>query len=109
MSSVGIGNYIKGAEVTPNGSTTFTDIFGFSHNINVTTTDQWGAGGGLIWEYDFGNKSYLRVFGLFGFGATNFASDIGDGAVSAFENEVNEFEAAGPEQSRMLASWHKFR
>jgi maltoporin len=84
-----IGNYIKGATITPNGGSTFIDIRGVTDTINVSTTDQYGIGGGAIWQYDFGNKSYLRLFALFGYGATNFSSDISSPATTAFENDVN--------------------
>jgi maltoporin len=90
LSLVGIGNYVKGAEVTPNGGATFTDINGATDVAIIRTSDAYGIGGGAIWQYDFGNKSYLRVFGLFGWGATNFSSDIGNSAETSFENSVNE-------------------
>jgi maltoporin len=89
LSLVGIGNYIKGGTVTPNGGSTFTDINGVNHVVNVETSDQWGIGGGLIWQYDFGNKSYLRLFGLAGWGATNFGSTPSFNSIAAFENQVN--------------------
>jgi maltoporin len=84
-----IGNYIKGGTVTSNAGATFKDIGGNIDTVNVTTSDQYGIGGGLIWQYDFGNSSYLRLFGLFGTGATNFSSDISIPAAEAFENDVN--------------------
>jgi maltoporin len=89
LNFIAIGNYIKGATITPNSGQTFTDINGVTHTANVQTTDQYGLGGGLIWQYDFGNKSYLRLFGLFGWGATNFGSTPSFPAISAFENQVN--------------------
>jgi maltoporin len=90
LSFVGIANYIKGAEITPNGGSTFTDILGRTDTAITRTSDAYGIGGGAVWQYDFGNKSYLRIFGLFGWGATNFSSDIGDSALTSFENSVNE-------------------
>ena len=57
--------------VTPNGGATFTDVKGNTDTINVQTSDAYGGGGGIIWEYDYANKSYLRIFGLFGWGAVN--------------------------------------
>jgi maltoporin len=89
LNLIAIGNYVKGGTITPNGGTTFTDITGVSRDINVQTSDQWGIGGGLIWEYDFGNKSYLRLFGLAGWGATNFGSTPSFNAIAALENQVN--------------------
>ncbi len=93
LSLVGIANYVKGAEFTPNAGTTFTDIAGNVDTFDGRTSDAWGVGGGAIWQYDFGNKSYLRVFGLAGWGATNFSSDLGSSAVNAFENNVNQIRA----------------
>jgi maltoporin len=96
LSFVGIGNYFKGAEVTPNGGSTFTNIRGGTDIAVARSSDAWGAGGGAIWQYDFGNKSYLRLFALFGWGATNFSSDIPDGTINnAFASGVNEIVAQG--------------
>jgi maltoporin len=95
LSFIGIANYVKGAEVTPNGGATFTAIDGSTRVVDVRSSDAWGIGGGAIWQYDFGNKSYLRLFGLFGWGATNFSSDIGNSAESSFENQVNTIIATG--------------
>jgi hypothetical protein len=95
LNLIGIGNYVKGGTITPNGGTTFTDITGVTRNINVQTSDQWGIGGGLIWEYDFGNKSYLRLFGLAGWGATNFGSTPSFDATAALENQVNRSLVGG--------------
>ncbi|HSZ77813.1 MAG TPA: carbohydrate porin [Chthoniobacterales bacterium] len=98
LSFVGIGNYIKGANNitgTP-GNTTFTNVFGGTDTINVATSDAYGAGGGVIWQYDFGNKSYLRVFGLFGWGVTNFSAENLGNAVGNFESNVNNFLVHGP-------------
>ncbi|HEY0793733.1 MAG TPA: carbohydrate porin [Chthoniobacterales bacterium] len=69
---VGIGNYEKGSTFT-------TDFNGDRLTNPVRTSDGWGIGGGAIWEYDFGNKSLLQLYGLFGWGATNFSSgdDLG--------------------------------
>jgi maltoporin len=89
LSLVLIGNYVKGAEVTPNGGTTFTDIKGNTDTIIVRSSDGWGIGGGAIWQYDFGNKSYLRLWALFGYGATNFSAEGFGNNVGAFETDVN--------------------
>ncbi len=91
LSIIGIANYTKGGQVTPNGGTTFTDVLGNTDTINVRSSDEYGLGGGLIWQYDFGNKSYLRVFGLFGFGQTNFGAENLGNSVGAFETNVNNF------------------
>ncbi len=90
LSLVAIGNYFKGAEVTQNGGVTFTNAFGGTDIAIARSSDAWGAGGGAIWQYDFGNKSYLRLWGLAGWGATDFNSDINGGQINnAFENNVD--------------------
>src|SRR5262249_10755221 len=68
--------------------------FGKSVTGIVQTSDMWGIGGGLIWEYDFGNKSMLRLSGLYGYGATDFQSSIGNqlGQINtAWQNQFNRF------------------
>jgi hypothetical protein len=55
----------------------------------------WGIGGGAIWEYDFGNKSMLRISGLWGYGATDFQGNIGNQinqVENAWINQINRFE-----------------
>ena len=89
LSFIGILNYIKGGVVSPANGSTFTDIRGVTDTINVSSSDAYGIGGGLIWQYDFGNKSYLRVFGLWGLGATNFGSENLGNQIGAFETNVN--------------------
>jgi len=86
-----IGNYAKGGAVTGSGSgiTTFTDVKGNTDTINVSSSDAYGIGGGLIWQYDFGNKSYARIFSLWGYGLTNFGADNLGNSVGAFETSVN--------------------
>ncbi len=91
LSFVLIGNYAKGSEVTPNGGNTFTDVAGFSDNITVRTSDAYGIGGGIIWQYDFGNKSYFRLFSLWGWGLTNFSADNLGNSIGAFQTDVNNF------------------
>jgi maltoporin len=90
---VGIGNYMKGGVVTPNGGQTFTNVLGATDTVNVQTSDAYGGGGGIIWEYDYGNKSYFRINGLFGWGLTNFSAEYGLGgnSITAFEQGVNGF------------------
>src|SRR5271165_4778114 len=80
LSLVLIGNYIKGNQY----QLTESDIFGVSHTGVVRTQDMWGIGGGLIWEYDFGNKSMLRLSGLWGYGATDFQGNI--------SNQINQVQ-----------------
>ena len=91
LSFVAIGNYIKGGDITPNGGQGFTNVLGENDTINVHSSDAYGAGGGAIWQYDFGNKSYLRVFGLFGWGVTNFSAENLGNSIGAFQTNVNNF------------------
>ncbi len=54
----------------------------------------YGIGGGAIWTYDFGNKSELRISGLYGYGATDFQGNIGNqinDVNTAWENQFNRF------------------
>src|SRR5271165_3999237 len=91
LSLVLIGNYIKGNQY----QLTETDIFGNSHTGVVRTQDMYGIGGGAIWEYDFGNKSMLRISGLWGYGATDFQGNIGNQiseVENAWINQINRFE-----------------
>lgn len=83
LTLVGIANYIKGATYSAPNSF-YTDLSGVSQPGVVTTSDMYGIGGGAIWQYDFSNKSYLRVAALFGYGATDFNTDP-----SALESAVN--------------------
>jgi len=91
LSFIAIGNYIKGGVVTPNGGTTFTDVLGNTDTVNVNSSDAFGIGGGIIWQYDFGNKSYFRLFSLWGYGATNFSAENLGNSIGAFETNVNNF------------------
>jgi maltoporin len=90
LSLVLIGNYIKGDRF----ELTKSDIFGVSHTGVVQTQDMYGLGGGAIWEYDFGNKSMLRISGLYGYGATDFQGNIG--------NQINQVENAWVNQISRL-------
>jgi maltoporin len=97
LSFVLIGNYIKGDTF----ESSFTDFVRNPVTGAVTTgketgvvrtSDMYGIGGGIIWEYDFGNKSMLRLSGLYGWGATDFQNKIDNqiGAVNnAWSNQNN--------------------
>jgi maltoporin len=82
LSLVLIGNYMKGNQY----QLTKNDIFGVSQTGVVRTQDNYGIGGGAIWEYDFGNKSMLRISGLWGYGATDFQGNI--------SNQINQIQGA---------------
>jgi maltoporin len=100
LSFVLIGNYIKGdtyeSSFTPFGRTVGDVIFPKTVTGIVQTQDMYGLGGGIIWDYTFGNKSELRLSGLYGYGATDFQGNIGNqiGAVNnAWQNQFNRFLA----------------
>jgi maltoporin len=69
-----IGSYIKGG-TTFGSPQSFTDVLGNKRSYGLKTDDMWGVGGGLIWEYEFGAKSRLRIAGMAGKGAVDFHSD----------------------------------
>jgi maltoporin len=95
LTAVLIGNFVKGGTVPGNGAVTGTDIFGNAYDYNIKTGDAYGVGGGLIWQYDFANKSYLRLAGLIGYGATDFSSSVGNQEANfqgAFQSALNRAE-----------------
>jgi len=96
LSFVLIGNYMKGGEVTPNAGNTFKDVAGVTDTITVRSSDAYGIGGGIIWQYDFGNKSYFRLFSLWGYGLTNFSAENLGNSIGAFQTDVNNFRLGRP-------------
>jgi maltoporin len=98
LTFVGIGNYIKGGTVTQNGGTTFTDVLGNKDTINVTSTDAYGGGGGVIYQYGAyaGKPAFLRVYGLAGWGVTNFGEGNLGNNIGAFQSNVNNFVTGRP-------------
>ncbi|MBV8141410.1 MAG: carbohydrate porin [Verrucomicrobia bacterium] len=103
LSFVLIGNYVKGDTY----ESTFTSFGGtvggvtFGRNVTgiVKTSDMWGIGGGAIWDWNFGNKSELRVSALYGYGATDFQANISNqiNAVNnAWENQFDRFLVRRP-------------
>jgi maltoporin len=98
LSFILIGNYVKGDTYETSfkafGGTVGDVTFGTNVTGIVKTQDMYGIGGGAIWTYDFGNKSELRISGLYGYGATDFQGNIGNqiGAVNnAWQNQFNRF------------------
>jgi maltoporin len=101
LSFVLIGNYVKGDTYENTGFSTFvrnpvTGVVTTSTATDgiVKTQDMYGIGGGIIWDYNFGNKSELRLSGLYGYGATDFQGNIGNqiNAVNgAWQNQFNRF------------------
>jgi maltoporin len=78
---VGIANYEKGNLFTHN----FAGAL-LAHPIQ--TSDAYGLGGGAVYHIDLssyvGPKSYLELFALAGFGATNFSSGTDVGTLTGF-------------------------
>jgi maltoporin len=94
LSFVLIGNYVKGDTYESTFSTLAGNVTGV-----VKTQDMYGIGGGVIWDYNFGNKSELRLSGLYGYGATDFQGNIGNqiNAVNnAWSNQFNRFVLGRP-------------
>jgi maltoporin len=101
LSFVLIGNYVKGDTYENTGFSTFVrnPVSGVVTTSSTTdgivkTQDMYGIGGGIIWDYNFGNKSELRLSGLYGYGATDFQGNIGNqiNAVNgAWQNQFNRF------------------
>jgi maltoporin len=84
---VGIANYEKG--------TTFTQGYDGEGNVirlanPVHTSDAWGLGGGAVYHVDLsswlGNKSYVELYAMFGFGATNFSAGTDLSTVTGFQS-----------------------
>ena len=79
---VGIANYEKG--------NTFTHNFAGATLTNpVHTDDAYGLGGGAVYKIDLsaiGPKSYLELFALAGFGASNFSTSTDVGDVTGFSS-----------------------
>jgi maltoporin len=83
-------NYIKG------GSFDVTSSQTGGPSGTLHTGDAAGAGGGFIWQYDFGNKSYFLLSGLYGYGATNLTAVMPLGDLDrAFTASVAQFNSSG--------------
>ncbi len=78
-----IGNYEKGATFEK-GYDTNGNIITLTNPLK--TSDAWGIGGGFVWQYDFGNKSFLQLYALGGRGATNFSAGDDFGTISGKES-----------------------
>jgi len=106
LSLVAIGNYIKGdtyeSTFTAFGGTAQGVTFGQNVTGIIQTHDMYGIGGGAIWEYDFGNKSMLRLSALYGVGATDFQGNIGNQISqlnNAWQNDFNRFLISGSDHN----------
>src|SRR6195256_4328714 len=79
---VGIANYEK-------GSTFNVNFAGISLTNPIRTSDAYGLGGGAVYKFDLsaiGPKSYLELFALAGFGATNFSTGTDLGTITGFSD-----------------------
>jgi maltoporin len=107
LSLVLIGDYIKGNQY----ELTQKDILGVSHTGVVRTQDMYGIGGGAIWTYDFGNKSEIRISGLYGYGATDFQGNINNQinqVQGAWINQINRFVTNRSNTVKNLATGQPF-
>jgi maltoporin len=78
----GVGNYEK-------GSTFDVNFAGVPLANPVRTSDAYGLGGGAVYQIDLsaiGPKSYLELFAMAGFGATNFSSGTDLGVITGFQS-----------------------
>jgi len=81
---VGIANYEKGNIFTRN-------FAGVPLANPVRTSDAYGLGGGAVYKIDLsaiGPKSYLELFALAGFGATNFSAGTDVGTITGFSSNA---------------------
>jgi len=79
---VGIANYEK-------GSTFNVNFAGATLTNPVRTSDAYGLGGGAVYKIDLsaiGPKSYLELFALAGFGASNFSTGTDVGVITGFSS-----------------------
>jgi maltoporin len=88
LALVGIGTYMKGNTVS-RVNTSLKDSLGNPFIGTLETGDSWGGGGGAIWEYDWGNKSYFRLFALASKGNLNFGGTTDPSFIES--NMVNDF------------------
>jgi len=89
---IGIANYEKG--------NTFTRNFAGATLANpVRTNDAYGLGGGAVYHIDLsviGPKSYLELYGLAGFGASNFSTGTDVGALTGGTGFPSNFLTSNP-------------
>jgi hypothetical protein len=86
-----IGNYEKGTTFTKdfNGNLLAAGDAILTHPVR--TDDAYGIGGGAAYHIDLnaiGPKSYLEVYGLAGWGATNFSTSTDLGVLTGFVNSA---------------------
>src|SRR6266403_281900 len=86
-----IGNYEKGTTFTKdfNGNLLAAGDAILTHPVR--TNDAYGIGGGAVYNIDLsaiGPKSYLEVYGLAGWGATNFSTSTDLSTLTGFVNSA---------------------
>ena len=86
-----IGNYEKGTTFTKdfNGNLLAAGDAVLTHPVR--TNDAYGIGGGAVYQIDLsaiGPKSYLQVYGLAGWGATNFSTSTDLSTLTGFVNSA---------------------
>jgi len=86
-----IGNYEKGTTFTKdfNGNLLAAGDAVLTHPVR--TNDAYGIGGGAVYNIDLsaiGPKSYLEVYGLAGWGATNFSTSTDLSTLTGFVNSA---------------------
>jgi maltoporin len=81
---VGIANYEKGNLFT-------RDFAGNTLRNPIRSEDAYGIGGGAVYQINLdaiGPKSYLQLFALGGFGATDFSSGTNVGTLTGFQTNA---------------------
>jgi maltoporin len=85
---VGIANYEKGSTFTRDFAGNILTTGNAISTHPIRTSDAYGLGGGAVYKIDLsaiGPKSYLELFALAGFGATNFSTGTDIGTLTTFE------------------------
>jgi hypothetical protein len=92
---VGIANYKKGTtsktDFNGNPLTVTNPVTGASHDVGACEHLMPGAGWRRLYKIDLaviGPKSYLELWALFGFGATNFSTSTDLGTITGFESAL---------------------
>jgi maltoporin len=106
---IALGSYEKGTTF----DTTFDNVALLTNPVH--TNDALGGGVGAVWQYDFGNKSFLQLYALFGWGATNFGFSGTD--LGTVETAAADFLARHPgtppgvvlEADRAIEKAHDFK
>jgi maltoporin len=91
-----LANYEKGTTFTK-GTDSEGNVFNLANPVRYG--DGYGVGGGFVWQYDFCNKSFLQIWGLFGRGATTFSNvGVDLGSITGAETSFLTLHPAAPKQ-----------